>query len=235
MTAITIYNASGAKSGEVDLDPALLDKTVRRGLLKEALIAHLASQRQGTHRTKNRGDVAGGGKKPWRQKGTGRARQGSTRSPQWVGGGHAHHIEPRDYAYQLPAKQRQVAYLSSLRYRLEKGGLSAVEGLDAGKKPKTSAVAAFLKKIGIAGKSALLVSEDHKPTLYLSARNLPKVDVAERRNLNAGIVLVHANVIFTRGALDGLIGELNGAGAKSEKPAKTKKPKAEAKAKKVSA
>jgi large subunit ribosomal protein L4 len=208
MTAITIFNAAGAKTGEVQLDPALLDKTVRRGLLKEALIAHLASLRQGTHKTKKRDAVAGGGKKPWKQKGTGRARQGSTRSPQWVGGGHAKTVEPRDYAYQLPAAQRRIAFLSSLRYRLEEGGISAVEGLDGAKEPSTKRVAGFLKQSGLAGKSTLLVSESHQPVLHLSVRNLPRLALSERCNLNAGLVLRHTRLVFTRPALDAFLGEL---------------------------
>ena len=211
MTEIKIYNAQGAETGKVDLDPALLDKTVRRALLKEALIAHLASQRQGTHKTKKRAEVAGGGKKPWKQKGTGRARQGSTRSPQWVGGGHAKTVEPKDYAYQLPAGQRRTALLSGLRYRLEKGGILAVEGLDALKEPNTRTVAKFLAKIGLEGKGALFVSEGHQPNLHLSARNIAKADVSERRNLNAGSVLRHANLIFTRPALDAMVKELTAA------------------------
>ena len=214
MTQISIYNAQGAETGKLELDPALFDKTVRRALLKEALIAHLASQRQGTHKTKKRDEVAGGGKKPWKQKGTGRARAGSTRSPVWVGGGHAKTVEPRDYAYQLPAGQRRTALLTGLRYRLEKGGLSAVEGLDL-KKPDTKSVAAFLKKIGIAGKATLLVSEGHQQALYLSARNIPRAAVSERRNLNAGTVLQHNNVVFTKPALDALVEELKAA-TKSE-------------------
>lgn len=209
MAQVTIYNVEGAKTGELEIDPNLLDKTVRRGLLKEALIAHLASQRQGTHATKNRGMVAGGGKKPWAQKGTGRARQGSTRSPQWVGGGHAHHISPRDYSYLLPTKQRRTALLSSIRYRLEKGGLCAVDGFEKIKEPKTKAVAGFLSKIGVTcAKSTLLVSEGHQPNLHLSARNIPRVSVADRRNLNAGAVLASTNLIFTKGALEALVSEL---------------------------
>ncbi len=232
MTAIQVYNAAGDKTGQVEIDPALFDKTVRRALLKEALIAHLASQRQGTHATKNRGMVAGGGKKPWKQKGTGRARQGSTRSPQWVGGGHAHHIDPRDYSYQLPKAQRRLAFLSSLRYRLEKGGLVAVEGLDLGE-PKTKTVAGFLKKVGISDgakhKKALIVTEGNQPGLYLSARNIPRLAVAERRNLNAGQVLLHGNVVFTRAALDALVDDVKGGDAKpaaapAQKPAAAKKP-----------
>jgi large subunit ribosomal protein L4 len=216
MTEIKIYNAAGAETGKVDLDPALLDKTVRRALLKEALIAHLASQRQGTHKTKKRAEVAGGGKKPWKQKGTGRARQGSTRSPQWVGGGHAKTVEPKDYAYQLPAGQRRTALLSGLRYRLEKGGILAVEGLDALKEPSTRTVAKFLAKIGLEGKGALFVSEGNQPNLHLSTRNIAKAGVSERRNLHAGSVLRHANLIFTRPALDAMVKELTAAKKESK-------------------
>jgi len=207
MASITVYNALGAKTGEVSLEADKLDSTVRRGLLKEALIAYLASQRQGTHKTKDRGEVAGGGKKPWRQKGTGRARQGSTRSPQWVGGGRAHGPRPRDYGYQLPVEQRRLALASSMRWQLEQGKILAVEGLDD-KAPKTKTFATFLKKIGLEGKGALLVSETHQPNLWLSARNIAKISVAERRLLNAGIVMTHANLIFTKGALDALVKEL---------------------------
>jgi len=215
MTTIAIFNAAGTKTGELDLDPALFDKTVRRALLKEALIAHQASQRQGTHATKNRAMVAGGGKKPWKQKGTGRARQGSTRSPQWVGGGHAHHIEPRDYSYQLPAKQRRIACLTSLRYRLEEGGMCTVEGLlDGTDKPQTKAVAGFLAKAGIAGRKILFVSEGNQPVLHRSARNIPRVSVSERRNLNAAVVLTHAQVVFTRAALDALLADIKAGNAK---------------------
>ncbi len=206
MTEVNVYNAAGAVTGKVDIDPAIFDKTVRRALLKEALIAHLASQRQGTHKTKKRGEVAGGGKKPWRQKGTGRARQGSTRSPQWVGGGHAKTVTPRDYSYQLPAQQRRLALLSGLRYRLEKGGIVAVEGLEL-KEPNTKRVASFLSKAGLAGKGTLMVSEGHQPNLHLSARNIPRVSVAERRNLNAGTVLQHSHLVFTRASLDALVTE----------------------------
>lgn len=214
MTAVNVpvYDAKGIKTAELTVDPLLFDRTVRRALLKEALISFLASQRQGTHSTKNRGEVAGGGRKPWRQKGTGRARQGSTRSPQWVGGGRAHAVKPRDYAYQLPVGQRRLALLSSLRYRLEESKVCAVDGLDAvvTAKPKTKAVATLLEKIGIGGKGALVVSEGNVTNLWLSARNLPKVSVSERRNLNAGTILTHANLVFTKGAFDALLKDLKG-------------------------
>ena len=220
MTAIPLYNAEGVKTGEIAVDANLFDKTVRRGLLKEALIAHLASQRQGTHATKSRAFVAGGGKKPWKQKGTGRARQGSTRSPQWVGGGHAHHIKPRDYAYQLPVGQRRVALLSSLRYRLEKNAIFAVEGLDALKAPSTKAVSGFLGKAGLiksGARSALVVSEGLVSNLYLSARNIPKVSVSERRNLSAGAILTHSSLVFTKAAREALVSELKSDSVENKK------------------
>ncbi len=213
MAQITIYNVDGVKTGEVDLDPNKLDITVRKALLKEALLSHLDGLRQGTHKTKKRSEVAGGGKKPWRQKGTGRARQGSTRSPQWVGGGHAKTIEPRDYAWRMPLNQRRIATLSSLRRQLEAGKISAVDGLEGAtdSKPRTTAIAKFLKKIGLEGRRSLLVSEGLKDNLVLSVRNLDKVHLEERRNLNAGLILRHGNLIFTKGALDALVKDLGDA------------------------
>jgi large subunit ribosomal protein L4 len=209
MTAIsvTVYNASGEKTGSISIDPAKLDIAVRRPLLKHALIAHLASQRQGSHKNKDRGEVAGGGRKPWKQKGTGRARQGSTRSPQWVGGGRAHAVRQRDYEVELNAQERRIATRSALRWKLEQGRICAVEGFDPAQ-PKTRAVAKLLEKIGIMGKGALLVSEGAKPVLALSVRNIPKVAVAERRSLNAGDVLTAANLVFAKPALDALVKEL---------------------------
>lgn len=207
MTAITVYNADGKKTGQVDIDPLRLDIAVRRALLKEALIAHLASQRQGSHKTKDRGEVAGGGKKPWKQKGTGRARQGSTRSPQWVGGGRAHSVRPRDYSVEMNLQERRIATRSALRYKLEQGRIHCVDGLEL-KAPKTRAVAKFLEAAGLMGRGALIVSEGAKPELVKSTRNISKVNVAERRNLNAGIVLTHSNIVFAKPALDALVKEL---------------------------
>jgi large subunit ribosomal protein L4 len=206
MTAIPVYNADGIKTGELAIEPTLFDKAIRRPLLKQALISHLASQRQGTHQTKSRAFVAGGGRKPWKQKGTGRARQGSTRSPQWVGGGHAHHLEPRDYAWQLPAQQRKVALRSSLRYRLEKNAILIVDGLELNE-PKTKRVATFLAKTGVKGKT-LFVTEGNQTALVLSARNIPKISVSERRNLNAGVVLTNGTLVFAKSAIEALVNDL---------------------------
>lgn len=212
MVAIPVYDHTGAKTREIDLDPKALDKAVRKPLLKEALIAYLASQRQGSHATKSRGQVAGGGHKPWRQKGTGRARAGTSRGPIWVGGGRAHGPSPRDYSYRLPRKQRRLALRSSLRFRLEGGQLFAVEGLaeQVAEKPATKVVKSFLGKIGLVGKGVLFINDnDAGPNLFRSARNIQKVSVVERRNLSAGPVLQSANLVFTAGALDALVQELS--------------------------
>lgn len=210
MVAIPVYDVTGTKVREVELDPARVDSLVRKPLLKEALIAFLASQRQGTHKVKRRCEVAGGNKKPWRQKGTGRARHGSTRSPMWVKGGVANGPQPRDYHYRLPAAQRRLAVRSSLRYRLEQGRILAVEGLEGGlEAPKTRKVAKFLGAIGLEGKGILVIQESLDRNLLLSIRNIQKLDLLDRRSLNAGVILQRPNLVFTAQALDGLVKELS--------------------------
>ncbi|MDA3959572.1 MAG: 50S ribosomal protein L4 [Planctomycetota bacterium] len=208
MTAIPVYDASGAKTRDIEIDPTVLDKAVRKALLKESLIAYLASQRQGTHKVKRRSEVQGGSAKPWRQKGTGRARQGTIRAPHFVGGGRAHGPAPRDYSYRLPRKQRRQAVRSALRFRLDEGKFSAVEGLAGADKPQTKAVAGFLKGAGLEGRGVLFVSEGMDRNLYLSARNIQKVEVAQRDALNAGQILQRANLVFTAEALDALVKEV---------------------------
>lgn len=208
MVAVPVYDMTGTKTREVEIDPLALDKAVRRPLLKEALIAYLASQRQGSHCTKSRGQVAGSTAKMWRQKGTGRARAGSKRVPHWVGGGRAHGPKPRDYSYRLPRQQRRLALRSSLRFRLQRGEICAVEGIEGLDAPRTKSVMGFLRGVGIDGKSAILVSDAQDKNLYLSARNIPKIDVVERRNLNAGHIMQRSRLVFSATALDALIQEV---------------------------
>jgi large subunit ribosomal protein L4 len=209
MVAIPVYDLSGNKTREVEVDADTLDTTVRRALLKEALIAYNASQRQGSASTKTRGEVQGGSAKPWRQKGTGRARHGSIRSPIFVGGGRAHGPKPRDFSYRLPTKQRRLATRSALRYRLEGGAIKAVEGLAGLESPKTRTVAKFLNGQGLEGKGILLVSEGDDKNLHLSVRNIQKLDMLERRSLNAGQILRRPNLVFTVEALDALTQEVS--------------------------
>ena len=205
MIAIPVYDVSGQKTREVEVDPTHFDKVVRKPLLKESLIAFLASQRQGTHKTKTRAEVAGGNTKPWRQKGTGRARQGTIRAAQFVGGGRAHGPRPRDYSYRLPKRQRQLAVRSALRFHLENGTLSAVEGVAGLDQPSTKAVAGFLNGSGLAGRGTLLVSNELDKNLYLSARNLQKVDVKAAAELNAGHMMQRHNLVLTADVLDALV------------------------------
>ncbi len=207
MVAIQVVNIQGEKVREIEVDVTLIDSCVRKPLLKEALIAYNASQRQGSASTKTRSEVRGGTTKPWRQKGTGRARQGSIRSPQFVGGGRAHGPRPRDFGYSLPRKQRALAKQSAIRVRAQENTLIAVEGLEALNAPKTKTVTGLLSGLGLAGKGVLLVSEVHNSSLYLSARNVQKVDVAERRNLCAGAILRRPNLVFSAESLDALLQE----------------------------
>ena len=208
MAKVTVYDSEGKKQREVEIDPAAVDAAVRKPLLKESLIAWLASRRQGTHSTKSRAKVEARRSKPWRQKGTGHARAGSRTSPIWVGGGIAHGPKPRDYGYRLPTKRRRLAVRSAIRHHLEAGTICAVEGLDAMEKPRTKSVAGFLDAVGLGGKGVLLVSEANDTNLVRSARNIRKVDVTERRNLNAGQMLQRANLVFSAAALDALVKEV---------------------------
>ncbi|NRA39096.1 MAG: 50S ribosomal protein L4 [Planctomycetes bacterium] len=209
MTTVHVFDLSGKKLREVEIDPTSVDKAVRRPLLKEALIAYNASQRQGTHKTKTRSEVAGGGAKPWRQKGTGRARAGTTRAAHWVGGGRAHGPRPRDYHYQLPKKQRLLARRSSIRYRLEQSQLYAVEGLGGLEKPNTKTIDALLSGMGLKGRGVLFVSEGNNKNLHLSARNIQKADVSDRSDLCAGAILRRPHLIFSADAFDKLVEELS--------------------------
>lgn len=208
MVQIPVYDAQGQKVRDVELDVDALDGEVRQPLLKEALLAYLASQRQGTHKVKTRAEVRGGSNKPFRQKGTGRARQGCVRAPHYVGGGRAHGPLPRDYGWRLPVKQRRLACRSALRFAAEQQHVFAVEGLDGLEKPSTRTVQKFLDAIGLGGKGVIFVSEANDGTLYRSARNIPKTEVVERRMLNAGQILQRHHLVFTAAALEGLIQEV---------------------------
>ena len=207
---VPVVDLQGNKVREIEVNADLFDSEVRKSLLKEAHLAYWASQRQGTAVTKSRGQKAGGRSKPWRQKGTGRARQGTIRAAQFAGGYKAHSPkEVRDWHYRLPKKQRTLARLSSLRYRLEQNAIVAVEGIEAVDAPKTKTVAGLLKGLGLSGKGALLVSDANNNALYKSARNIQKVDVLERRNLCAGTILRRPNLVISAEALDALVKEVS--------------------------
>src|SRR5881392_3551580 len=170
------YSAAGAKKKAVRLPAALFDGTVNEHLLHRAVITYLANQRQGTHDTRTRSEVSGGNQKPWRQKGTGRARQGSTRAPHWRHGGIVFGPHPRSYRLGIPKKMRQLAKKSALNARAREGALFVVDALEY-EKPKTKTLAELLAKLGIAEKKVLVVTAGaaHAHNVYLSGRNLPKL------------------------------------------------------------
>lgn len=172
------YSAAGAKKKPVTLPEALFDGTVNTYAMHQAVITYLANQRQGTHSTRTRAEVSGGNSKPWKQKGTGRARQGSTRAPHWRHGGVAFGPKPRDYRLAIPRKVRQLAKKSALNARAREQALYVVDVL-AFEKPKTKPVADLLQKLGVLGKKVLLLTAggDGAGIAHLAARNIENVRV----------------------------------------------------------
>ena len=177
MIEAPFYSAAGAKRAEAFTLPGeLFDGTVNEDVLHQAVKTYLANQRQGTHKVKTRAEVSGGGRKPWKQKGTGRARQGSNRAPHWRGGGIAFGPSPRDYRLELPKKVRQLARRSAFNARAREGMLFVVEsfGLDS---PKTATLLGLLGRLSLDGRKTLILTDGAKPSVYLSARNVPHLEV----------------------------------------------------------
>jgi large subunit ribosomal protein L4 len=200
MATLELKKAGGGAGGSVELDPAVFEATVKPHLFHAEVRRQLARRRAGTHATKNRSMVSGGGIKPWRQKGTGRARQGSIRAPQWAGGGVVFGPVPRSHEHQLPKKVRRAALRSALSLRLREGRLSVVESI-ALEAPRTRLLLEALRGLGLGGGSLLLVIEAADRALELAARNLPGVDVLRADGLNVYDVLRHEHLLLTRGAL----------------------------------
>src|SRR6266550_4133718 len=170
------YSAAGSKKKAMTLPEPLFDGTVNKDVMHQAVVTFLANQRQGTHDTKTRSEVSGGNQKPWRQKGTGRARQGSTRAPHWRHGGIAHGPHPRSYRLGIPKKMRQLAKKSALNARAREGALVIVDALEY-EKPKTKTLAELLGKLGVADKKVLVLTAGAASAhnVYLSGRNIPDV------------------------------------------------------------
>ena len=200
MAQLTLMTMAGKPGPSVELDASVFEAQVKPHLLHAEVRRQLAKRRRGTHATKNRHAVSGGGIKPWRQKGTGRARQGSIRSPQWAGGGVVFGPVPRSYEHALPKKVRATALRSALSQRLCEGALVVVDELALGEF-KTRRMAEILGALGLAGGSVLIVSGGPDAHLERSARNLPDVSVVRAEGLNVYDVLRHAKLLFTRAAL----------------------------------
>ncbi|KPB03621.1 50S ribosomal protein L4 [Bacillus sp. CHD6a] len=202
MPKVALYNQTGANVGEVELADAVFGIEPNNSVLFDAIVMQRASQRQGTAKVKGRSEVAGGGRKPWRQKGTGRARQGSIRSPQWRGGGIVFGPTPRSYSYKLPKKVRRLAIKSALSSKVLENELLVLEGL-AFDAPKTKEMTSVLKGLEI-NRKALIVTADADENVALSARNIPGVTVVTVTGVNVLDVVNHDKVIFTKDAVQKL-------------------------------
>jgi large subunit ribosomal protein L4 len=198
MTTIDVRDASGATTGSVELPAEIFDVTANVPLMHQVVVAQLAAARQGTHKTKTRGEVSGGGRKPYRQKGTGRARQGSTRAPQFAGGGIAHGPVPRDYAQKTPKKMKAAALRGALSDRARSGKVHVVSvSVDV---PSTKTALAALAPLAL-GRNILFVCERNDDVLWKSLRNIPAVHLIAPDQLNTYDVLVSDDVVFTESAL----------------------------------
>lgn len=211
MASADVVSIENQKVGSVDLDPAVFEARVRPHLYHAEVRRQLAERRTGTHSTKNRSMVSGGGAKPYRQKGTGRARQGSIRAPQFAGGGVVFGPVPRGYAHKIPKKMRRAALTSALTQWLNEGAITVVDDLPMDEY-RTRRVVEVLRALGLEGEKVLIVTDDAQPKLEASARNIPGVGLVRAEGLNVYDVLRHPKMLITRAALDAVQARLAGAG-----------------------
>lgn len=196
-----LFTADGSAKGSVDLDAAIFGIEPNNAVMHQVVTAQLAARRAGTHSTKTRAEVRGGGAKPWRQKGLGRARHGSIRSPQWAGGGVAHGPKPRDYSQRTPKKMKRLALRSALSARAAEHQIKVVETFDVWEAPKTKNAVALLEAMEVTGK-VLLIAEDHERNAIKSFRNLDKVIAINLGQANTYDVLWADTVIMSKGTLE---------------------------------
>ena len=203
-TSLDVVDVKGAKSGSVELPAELFDVQTNVPLIHQVVVAQLAAARQGTHNTLRRGEVSGAGRKPFKQKGTGRARQGSIRAPQMTGGGIVHGPHPRDYSQRTPKKMIAAALRGALSDRARGGRLHVIDSLSVGDTPSTKTVLALLDSIATS-KHVLVVLEREDLLSQKSVRNVKTVHVLFWDQLNAYDVLVSDDILFTKGAIDAFI------------------------------
>jgi large subunit ribosomal protein L4 len=200
MPKVTVYNVSGAQVGELELAETVFGIQPNAHVLHSAVVNQQASERFGNHKTKGRSEVRGGGRKPWKQKGTGRARQGSIRSPQWVGGGTVFGPTPRTYGFKLPKKVRRLAIKSALSSKVIANEIIVLDQLTLAS-PKTKEFAAILNNLKV-GRKALVVTANYEDNVALSARNIPGVKFVAADGINVLDVLVHDNLVITKEAVE---------------------------------
>ena len=215
MTAVEVMTPEGKSSGQVELPAEVFDVEVNIPLIHQVVVAQLAAARQGTHDTKTRAEVSGGGRKPYKQKGTGRARQGSIRAPQYAGGGISHGPHPRDYSQRTPQKMKVAALRGALSDRAREGRIHVISQLVKGDSPSTKEATATLKALDVSG-PVLIVLTREEAVAWLSLRNLGDVAIVAPDQLNTYDVLISDHLVFTQAAYDVFIaGPVKGKGAKA--------------------
>ena len=195
MANVSVYNMEGKEVGTIDLNDAVFGVEVNEHLVHMAVVAQLANKRQGTQKAKTRSEVSGGGRKPWRQKGTGHARQGSTRSPQWTGGGVVFAPVPRDYTIRLNKKEKQAALKSALTSKVQEGNLIVVDELKFNE-IKTKAFKTVMDNLNV--EAGLIVLSDNDQNTVLSARNLATVDTTLTNTINTYDIMKAKKVVLTK-------------------------------------
>jgi len=200
MSQLNVLDMNNKVVGKVSLKDDIFNSEIKEHLLHKSVIAHLANLRRGTHSTKIKSEVRGGGAKPWRQKGTGRARAGSIRSPLWRGGGITFGPKPRDYDHDVPKKMRRSALISALSLKVKNGDIFVVDKIDIDK-PKTKDVVSILKNFKI-DRSVLFLIDEKNMNLELSARNIPDARVQRVDSINVYDLLYYDKIICTKGAID---------------------------------
>ena len=201
MANVSVYNMEGKEVGTIELNDAVFGVEVNEHLVHMAVVAQLANKRQGTQKAKTRSEVSGGGRKPWRQKGTGHARQGSTRSPQWTGGGMVFAPTPRDYSFKLNKKERRAALKSALTSRVEEKKFIVVDEINFDE-IKTKKFQDVLNNLSVS--KALVVLEDGNKNAELSARNIADVKTAKTNTINVYDILKYNTVIATKAAVQAI-------------------------------
>lgn len=198
MPTVAVFDTTGKQVSELQLNERVFGAALRVDLMHQVVLQYLAGRRAGTHKVKTRSEVAGGGRKPWRQKGTGRARQGSTRSPQWKGGGVVFGPTPRSYAFSVPKKMRRLALYSALSSKVAEGKILVLDGLDISK-PKTKDMVKVLNQFDL--KKALIVDSEKKNPIFLSARNIQGVKYMDAQGINVYELLRHDHLVLTKDAV----------------------------------
>ena len=198
MANVSVYNMDGNQVGDIELNDAVFGVEVNENLVHQAVVNQLANNRQGTQSAKTRSEVSGGGRKPWRQKGTGHARQGSTRAPQWVGGGMVFAVKPRDYSFKMNKKEKRAALKSALSAKVAEGKFKVIDSLTLDE-AKTKKLAASLK--ALEAEKALVVLNENDVNVVRSAKNIPTVKTALTNTINVFDILKYDTVVIDKAAV----------------------------------